>query len=220
MKKTNLFKTLTAITTAALMFAIPVSSAFADVHDDTPDVFRSDGITTSGEKTFDATEDPAATSSGDVKIIISNDIIYPTASNQTSAVYKVDVTWTNLEFTYTSGKWNPETHTYSTGGTLSNDGEGSITVTNHSNWAVKYTAGFGTNGNETSTSTDGFTATLSNSSNSINACAIAATDAPNAEIGVKVTAGAVTATDDLTLGTITVKITPDGNGKSNDPSNS
>ncbi len=212
MKKTNLFKTLTAITTAALMFAIPVSSAFADVHGTTPDVFRSD----ISSPTFDINN--GATSTGDVKIIISNDVIYPTASNQTSAVYKVDVTWTNLEFTYTSGTWNPETHTYSTGRTLSNGGNGSITVTNHSNWAVKYTAGFGTTGEEESAEKDGFTATLSNNAEkSIKACDIGAETAPSETIGVTVTAGDVTATDDFTLGTITVKITPDGNGTSNKP---
>lgn len=208
MKKTNLFKTLTAITTAALMFAIPVSSAFAAGRAAGTDTYRSDvdpaTFTTSG----------GATSTGDVYIEISNGL-YPNAYNEANAVYKVDVEWTNLTFTYTGGTWNPETHTYSTGGTLSNGGNGSITVTNHSNWAVEYSAGFADN--SATATMNGFTATLSNSSNSINACAIAATAAPNAVIGVNVTADAVTATEDFTLGTITVKITPTADGPSNAP---
>ncbi len=218
MKKTNLFKTLTAITTAALMFALPVSSAFADVHGDTPDVFRSD-VTPS---TFDI--ENGATSTGDVYIKISNDNIYPTVSNEGRAVYKVDVKWTNLEFTYSSGTWNPETHTYSTGGTLSNSGKGSITVTNHSNWAVNYTAGFGTDNSDTVTD-KGFTATLDNCEASIDACPIGASEAtgasvavPSETIGVTVTASNnVTATENFKLGTITVTITPDADGTSNAP---
>ena len=63
------------------------------------------------------------------------------------AVYSVDIAWTDMSFIYTGageGTWDPETHQYSGGSsegawTASND---SITVTNHSNAAVKATASY------------------------------------------------------------------------------
>ena len=61
-------------------------------------------------------------------------------------VYSVDIAWTDMSFTYTGageGTWDPETHQYSGSSegawTASDD---SITVTNHSNAAVKATAKF------------------------------------------------------------------------------
>ena len=61
-------------------------------------------------------------------------------------VYSVDIAWTDMSFIYTGageGTWDPETHQYSGssegGWTASND---SITVTNHSNAAVKATASY------------------------------------------------------------------------------
>ena len=64
-----------------------------------------------------------------------------------AVVYSVDIAWTDMSFTYTGageGTWDPETHQYSGGSsegawTASND---SITVTNHSNAAVKATASY------------------------------------------------------------------------------
>ena len=63
-----------------------------------------------------------------------------------AVVYSVDIAWTNMNFTYTGageGTWDPETHQYSGSSegawTASND---SITVTNHSNAAVKATASY------------------------------------------------------------------------------
>lgn len=216
MKKTNLFKTLTAITTAALMFAIPVSSAFADVHGTEADIFRSNGSSPNFIVNPSEGQTAGATSTGDVYIIINNQK-YPTKYNVAEAVYKVDVEWTDLTFTYTGGTWNPDNHTYSSGGTLSNGGNGSITVTNHSNWAVKYSAGFADNSD--TAEKNGFTATLTNyGETSIDACDIGVAEAPSETIGVTVTAGDVTATENFTLGTITVKITPDtADGKSNAP---
>ncbi|MCQ2469053.1 MAG: hypothetical protein MJ100_04510 [Ruminococcus sp.] len=211
MKKTNLFKTLTAITTAALMFAIPVSSAFADGRAAGTDTYRSD----EDPATFDITN--GATSTGDVYIKINNNS-YPDAYNKAGAVYKVDVTWTDLTFTYNGGTWDPDNHTYTSDGGWANDkNTGSITVKNHSNWAVKSSAAFGTSN---TVELNGFTATLDNyDETSINACPIGAADddVPSNTIDVTVTAGDVTTTEDFTLGKITVKITPDGNGTSNAP---
>lgn len=54
-----------------------------------------------------------------------------------STVYSVDISWAGLEFTYNGayeGEWNPDTHSYD-GATEAGwaEGEGTITVTNHSN---------------------------------------------------------------------------------------
>ena len=52
-------------------------------------------------------------------------------------VYSVDVTWDDVEFTYNNGstQWNPATHEYSSYITRPGwaDGNGKVTVTNHSN---------------------------------------------------------------------------------------
>ena len=55
-------------------------------------------------------------------------------------VYSVDITWGNMEFTYSEGSgptWNPATHAYSSGGAggWSHSGN-TVTVTNHSNAQV------------------------------------------------------------------------------------
>lgn len=68
------------------------------------------------------------------------------AGGSGAVVYSVDIAWTDMSFTYTGageGTWDPETHQYSGSSegawTASND---SITVTNHSNAAVKATASY------------------------------------------------------------------------------
>ena len=67
------------------------------------------------------------------------------AGSSGAVVYSVDIAWTNMNFTYTGAgeAWDPETHQYSGSSegawTASND---SITVTNHSNAAVKATASY------------------------------------------------------------------------------
>ena len=58
-----------------------------------------------------------------------------------STVYSVDITWGSMEFTYSEGPsptWDPETHTSGQGGTggWSHSGN-TVTVTNHSNTAVR-----------------------------------------------------------------------------------
>ena len=68
------------------------------------------------------------------------------AGSSSDVVYSVDIAWTDMSFIYTGageGTWDPETHQYSGSSegawTASDD---SITVTNHSNAAVKATAKF------------------------------------------------------------------------------
>ena len=64
------------------------------------------------------------------------------AGGSAATVYKVDITWGSMEFTYTAageGTWDPETHTYTgttSGSWSSAEGAGDIKVTNHSNAAV------------------------------------------------------------------------------------
>lgn len=70
-------------------------------------------------------------------------------------VYKVDITWGSLVFTYTvdvsssTTKWDPETHTYVStteggyaGAWACQDGADKVTLKNHSNAAVKATFTF------------------------------------------------------------------------------
>lgn len=61
-------------------------------------------------------------------------------------VYSVDLNWGAMEFTYTvsgSQVWNPETHEYDTTTSDEWKAEGNeITVTNHSNAAIKATFAF------------------------------------------------------------------------------
>lgn len=55
----------------------------------------------------------------------------------------VQITWTEMEFTYTDGEWNPETHNYENAGWIAADGAGVITAKNTGNVTVdvsfKYT---------------------------------------------------------------------------------
>ena len=80
------------------------------------------------------------------------------AGGSGNVVYSVDIAWTDMSFTYTGageGTWDPETHQYSgssEGAWAASDD--SITVTNHSNAAVKATASYqAETGYETTTMT-------------------------------------------------------------------
>lgn len=56
-------------------------------------------------------------------------------------VYSVDISWGNLTITEAASTWKPDSHTYA-GSDASFGDTGTITVTNHSNAAVKSTCGF------------------------------------------------------------------------------
>lgn len=88
--------------------------------------FAADGITNGG------------TDSSDVKGTYS--------SKATVTVYSVDIIWEGLSFTYNGafeGNWNPQTHVYENS-TVAGwaAGNGSITVTNHSNTAITATPSY------------------------------------------------------------------------------
>ncbi|MBX9035110.1 hypothetical protein [Gordonibacter massiliensis (ex Traore et al. 2017)] len=54
-------------------------------------------------------------------------------------VYSVDITWANMDFTYTAaskGIWQPESHSY-VGGNDASWTSGKISLTNHSNTAIE-----------------------------------------------------------------------------------
>ena len=120
-------------------------------------------------------------------------------------VISVDLVWDNMEFTYTApskSDWNAKTHEYETatagGWTATNGTDPKITVTNHSNAAVKATFGFtasveGLNGNFTKN--DLVLATAENT---------VVDKAPKGETAFSVDGGAIDA--DKALGTITVTI--------------
>lgn len=57
-------------------------------------------------------------------------------------VYKVNITWDNLTFTYKFDNWNPETHKYEGDLGWQDKEPRNITLVNHSNKAVTFKARF------------------------------------------------------------------------------
>ena len=62
-----------------------------------------------------------------------------TIANPDPAI-RVDITWTNMDFTYTDSDWNPATHSYDAGSWTTTGGE--ITVTNTGAAAVNASFAF------------------------------------------------------------------------------
>lgn len=133
------------------------------------------------------------------------------ASGSSSAtVYHVDITWGSMEFTYNAGSqgsWNPATHKYDdvVEPSWSCDGNANvITVTNHSNAAVKATCSY--------TAAEGFTGiTGSFTENGVISLATAVgTEVKNAPTGsVNLTldgALAANTAEKTTIGTVTVTL--------------
>lgn len=123
-----------------------------------------------------------------------------------AVVYSVDIAWTDMNFTYTGageGTWNPETHQYSGSSegawTASDD---SITVTNHSNAAVKATAKFvADSGYESTTMTFG-----NNEATVATAVGTEVASAPSATITVTPGGTLAESANGGKIGTITVSI--------------
>ena len=128
------------------------------------------------------------------------------ASSSGAVVYSVDIAWTDMNFTYTGageGTWDPETHQYSGSSegawTASDD---SITVTNHSNAAVKATAKFvADSGYESTTMTFG-----NNEATVATAVGTEVASAPSATITVTPGGTLAESADGGKIGTITVSI--------------
>lgn len=64
---------------------------------------------------------------------------------ETEVVYSVDISWTAMDFTYNDayeGEWDAATHTYKNATPANWEGTGTITITNHSNAAIKATPAY------------------------------------------------------------------------------
>ena len=139
----------------------------------------------------------------------SSDVKGTYSSEATVTVYSVDIAWEGLSFTYNGafeGNWNPETHEYedvTAAGWAA--GNGTITVTNHSNTDITATPSY--------TAKDGYESAGMNFSTS--ALQVATTDngidgAPGSAvvdtITVTPTGSLPEGTEDATIGTITITI--------------
>ena len=127
------------------------------------------------------------------------------AGSSGAVVYSVDIAWTNMNFTYTGAgeAWDPETHQYSGSSegawTASND---SITVTNHSNAAVKATASY-----KAETGYDSTTMTFGNNEATVaTAVGTEVASAPSATITVTPGGTLAESANGGKIGTITVSI--------------
>ena len=128
------------------------------------------------------------------------------AGGSGAVVYSVDIAWTDMSFTYTGageGTWDPETHQYSGSSegawTASDD---SITVTNHSNAAVKATAKF-----EAETDYESTTMTFGNNGATVvTAVGTEVASAPSATITVTPSGTLAQSANGGKIGTITVSI--------------
>ena len=128
------------------------------------------------------------------------------AGSSGDVVYSVDIAWTDMSFIYTGageGTWDPETHQYSGSSegawTASND---SITVTNHSNAAVKATASYqAETGYESTTMTFG-----NNEATVATAVGTEVASAPSATITVTPGGTLAESANGGKIGTITVSI--------------
>lgn len=196
MKKTRLTKSFIAILSASAMMALSSTAAFAeDAASGT--VSRPGGTNptwTPSDKTVSCDVDITATKPDP-------------ATNDSDRVYKVVVAWGDLNFNYTGGVWNPETHVYDPAADAANGGwdktSEKITVTNHSNWGVSYEANWA----EHDGKQNGVTGTLNvPTSTAINACAEGATAAPSSEFTVSI--AGIPTKNEFTLDTINVVITP------------
>ena len=70
---------------------------------------------------------------------------YVAGTTSSDTVFSVDITWTDLSFTYHAAKapvWDVNTHTYSQTEAAYWEGSGTITVTNHSNAKITATPAY------------------------------------------------------------------------------
>lgn len=132
-------------------------------------------------------------------------------------VYSVDVTWGSLEYVYyanaSEGVWNPETHTLgeaTPSGWSCETGEDEISVTNHSNAAVKADFFFKAD-SEYAAITGSFTGLENNSATLSTAVGTSKSDAPTVTTSL-VLSGALdaSAADGSVIGAVTVTITAAG----------
>ena len=118
-------------------------------------------------------------------------------------IFSVDIAWAGMSFTYHAEQqpvWNVETHTYSEAVAAYWEGEGTITVTNHSNAKISATP--------TYTKNTGFeSANMSFSTTELKLASAADTNAAVVGTITVTPSGSLPAnTEDATIGTITIAI--------------
>ena len=131
------------------------------------------------------------------------------SSTATVTVYSVDIAWEGLSFTYNGafeGNWNPETHEYEDATAAGwAAGNGTITVTNHSNTAITATPSYtAKNGYETAGVS--FSTSALNVATADNGVDGAAGSAVTGTITVTPTGSLPEGTEDAVIGTITITI--------------
>lgn len=153
---------------------------------------------------LDPTSTDDSSTTAKVDVIISG-------SENLETVYSVVVTWDSLDFTYNFGEadvWDPDEHNYSSNG-AGTEGRWSnnssvITVTNHSNAAIRAKASFA--GEAQSLTRNDVTASISNPSFTVaSAVGLAVTAAPKGTFTCTVS-GVPSVTSDFNIGTITITI--------------
>ena len=137
-------------------------------------------------------------------------------TDETAIVYNVEIVWGDLTFEYAKGTWQPGSHTYSglgfaTSGEKATTTSADITVKNHSNAQVTYSAEFATGGNTVTDSNGAVTATLTSATTgTLNDAAKEAyndvSKAPKGTFTVGVAVIDEEALVDVTVGTIEVTI--------------
>lgn len=123
-------------------------------------------------------------------------------------IYSVDVTWGNMQFTYTAaskGTWNPETHVYD--GAMNaawsyTEDANKVTVTNHSNTGINVDLTY-----NKATGYDAVTGTFDNSTLTLaNAEGTEVPSAPTASALLTLSGDLAVSTEDVTVGTVTVTL--------------
>lgn len=207
MKK--IFKKMTAVSTAlALTLGMSFTAFAADPATPTPDTGRIDQ--------FDDRDEVAGEiPSGSNKYInfettksSTGNVIVRTANKDETKVYRIDVNWEELVFTYTfadDSTWDPDTHTYGT----TNDGSwdkssAKITVTNHSNDTIDVSSKF--DNNDTTKTTKDVTSEITDSTGTIDTAeGTALNSAPKHVITVGVS-GKPNDTRTFSVGIVTVTL--------------
>ena len=130
-----------------------------------------------------------------------------------STVYRVDISWGAMEFTYTDGAagvWDPETHAYGTAGSGSwSSTTNAVTVTNHSNAAVTATLSYAPEASYSAIS-GSFAETSGTANDGILTLATAegttAANPPSATATLNLTGALASGTTNTKIGTVTVTL--------------
>ena len=134
-------------------------------------------------------------------------VVHVTVTNSVTTTYKVDVTWESLDFAYNYGGYDTSSHLY-TGGWVDSRTTSTVTVTNHSNAPIRFSAEAN---KEAADGLEGVTLALEGTYTNVDLLSAYGTsgiNVPKATFTVKVGgAPAQTTMTDAKLGTVTVTIT-------------